>query len=391
MRAWLAALSALALCHGAPAMAAPAPGGGGTTATVEGSTVTITVHIDLCCMQDAQEREIYRPILLSEVKGAQDLWNQGLAKFSAMGCFSVRVVFDARILNKGEAWDPGYHQIKVDLTHPVGRSVSYWPPNIPQNADSDWEYSHSLDGDFYDAAMSIGTWAHEIGHLMGLGDDYYAKKDFETKASGERVLRHNAGDCLEGKDTDELMCNSRDGSINQDLADRLVEILNRDGLLPQCWKGTMKISAAMLGGAGRSDTWTADIKVVVSDKGVASGTGIANRASEVKFDFVPTGPVCPSVQAFTVKVSGDADKQSLRLKFGLTDPTPPPSSGTCDQTGFQLIFTGSPTARINTIPLVTGSRAEAHLEVRDMPYRFGSIDAALDCTTCITAGAGTPP
>jgi len=37
-------------CTGGPVAAAPAPGEGGTTATVDGSTVTITVNMDICCL-----------------------------------------------------------------------------------------------------------------------------------------------------------------------------------------------------------------------------------------------------------------------------------------------------------------------------------------------------
>jgi len=348
-----------------PVVAAAMPGGGGTTATVDGTTITITVHIDLCCVHDASERDVWTPLVLAEIKAAQDMWNDALAKLSARGCFNIKVVFDGHLLNQGDPWDPGYHQIDLYfLTKGGNYSDDFWASS--NTTDDDTVYNISTTGKFYESYINTQVWAHELGHLMGLGDDY---------VKGDEV---RAGHCLFGR-AETLMCDPR-GIVDQQLADRLADIVNSLGLLPQCWKGTMKISAAMLGGAGRSDTWTADINVV-SNKSVASGTGIANRASEVKFDFVPTGPVCPSVQAFTVKVSGEADKQSLRLKFGLADGTPP---GVCDQTGFALIFTGSPAARINTIPIVENSRAEAHLEVRDMPGRSGSIDAALDCTTCAT-------
>jgi hypothetical protein len=366
-----------------PVDAAPALGGGGTTATVDGTTVTITVHIDLCCIPEDAQRDIWVPLVRAEIKAAQDMWNDALAKLTAKGCFDVRVVFDARLLNTGDPWDPGYHQINIHFNTGGGKSYSRDPAASSPNSDTNTVYKQTISGEYYEDGMSTLVWAHEIGHLMGLGDDYREGRTIEFRGD---LTNYERTICFPGREGT-LMCSSP-GTIDQVLADRLADILGKDGLLPQCWKGTLKIAAAMLGGAGRSDTWTADIKVVVSDKGVASGTGIANRASEVKFDFVPTGPVCPSVQAFTVKVGGDADKQSLRLKFGLTDGTP--SAGTCDQTGFQLIFTGLP-ARINTIPIVENGRAEAHLEVRDMPGRSGSIDGVLDCTTCITAGAGAAP
>lgn len=147
------------------------------------------------------------------------------------------------------------------------------------------------------------------------------------------------------------------------------------------WKGTMKIStnAPDHFGGRCSDSWTADIEVVVSEKGVASGGGTARRASEV----CGHPHSCPGVQEYTYNVTGEGDRQSLRLKFRITRASPP---GSCDYTGFGLLFTGSPAARINTIPLTGVTRAEANFGVSAGGGGFsGSIDAALNCVTCNTA------
>jgi hypothetical protein len=350
------------ICMAAPVAAAP--NGGGTTVAVDGSTVTITVHFDLCCIpEDASQRDVWIPLVRAEIKAAQDQWNRALANLPAKGCYELRVVFDARLLNKGDAWDEGYHRISMNYTE--GRSGSNDPTATSPNTDDDTVYQQSITGNFYEPSMSVGTWAHELGHLMGLGDDYFE----------QHGLGHQAQDCLPGRDGT-LMCHSSTGIIDQDLADRLADILNSDGFLPQCWKGTMEIAA---GTAARSDTWNAAVKVFVSDKGVASGAGTATRASPVKFNIPLYGPPCTSVQAFTVKVAGDDDRQSFRLKFALSDPAPP---GSCDHSGFALILVGSPTARTNTIPMVSASRAEAQLNIHDLPKRFGSIDVTLDCVSC---------
>ena len=268
-------------CMAVPLVAAPAPGGGGTTVTVDGSTVTITVHIDLCCVQDASEHDIQTPLVMAEVKAAQDVWNQALAELPAKGCYSIKVVFDARLLNKGDPWDPGYHHIDIHFTE-EGVPGSYWPKTIPQNADSDYEYMHSLNGDFYEPNMSVGTWAHEIGHLMGLGDDYYGKPDYQsvgvqqdvpdTDPSERWAMVHKAGDCLPGRDPT-LMCNSKTGIIDQDLADRLADILNSDGLLPQCWIGTFKGHSE---GNVYNDTMVVALRFAVGGNGsVIKGKGLA--------------------------------------------------------------------------------------------------------------------
>jgi hypothetical protein len=359
----LVCLAASLIGMALPVGAAP-PSGGGTTVSVDGSTVTITVHFDICCIpEDASQRDVWAPLVRAEIKAAQDQWNQALANLPAKGCYQIKVVFDAHLLNKGDPWDPGYHRITMHYTE--GRSGSQDPMSTSPNTDDDTNYKQAVDGNFHEPSMSVGTWAHEVGHLMGLGDDYYE----------HHGLGHREMDCLPGRDGTS-MCDSRNGAIDQDLADRLADILNSDGLLPQCWKGTMKIAAGI---SSCSDSWNAAIKVVVSDKRVATGTGTATRATPVKFNIPLYGAPCPSVQAFTVKVAGDGDRQSFRLKFALADGTPP---GDCDHSGFELIFQGSPTHRTDTIPLISASRAEAHLDIHDLPKRFGSIDVTLDCVSC---------
>jgi hypothetical protein len=114
MKAWLAALGLLAL-----SVVAPALSGGGTTMTVDGTMVTITVHIDLCCFDDVGTTLVAR--VMNEVRAAQDMWNKALAKLPAHRCFDVKVVFDARLLNEGDPWDPGYHRVTMNFDKP-GRS-----------------------------------------------------------------------------------------------------------------------------------------------------------------------------------------------------------------------------------------------------------------------------
>jgi hypothetical protein len=356
------------VCMAASSTAAVTPGGGGTTVTVEGSTVTITVHFDLCCIpDDASERDVWTPLVRAEIKAAQDQWNQALANLPAKGCYELRVVFDARLLNKSDGWDQGYHRINMSYTE--GRSGSQDPESTSPNTDDDTVYQQSVAGNFYEPSMSVGTWAHEIGHLMGLGDDYFA----------QHGLGHRAQDCLPGRDGT-LMCDSGTGAIDQDLADRLADILSSDGLLPQCWKGTIKISVASYKGPRRcTDSWTADMKILVSDKGVASGTGTANRASAVVCGHATP---CPSPQVFTFNIAGQSDQQTFRLKYSTTGASP---AGACDYSAFGTVLPGFPTPRINTITSVATNRAEAHYQVTELfGASTGSFDTALDCESCDT-------
>ena len=224
MKACIAILMLAALCFGAQGARAAT---GGTSVAVDGASATITVRFDLCCFQDATEQTIYGPLVQAEVQAAQDMWNAALAKLPGKGCYNLKAVFDVRLLNEGEPWDPDYHQIKIDYERP-GRSFSTDPGGYSRNDDDDTVYNQTVGGQFYETSMSVGTWAHEIGHLMGLGDDYYDPPS----------LGHARSSCLGGRDGT-LMCGSQSGTIDQALADRLADILNIADRLPQCWKGTL--------------------------------------------------------------------------------------------------------------------------------------------------------
>jgi hypothetical protein len=201
-----------------PAVAA---GGGGTTISSNGSALTITVNIDLCCATSGSMQTVYGPLIEYEVKLAENQWNQALAKLPAKGCFPITVVFKEHLL-KLPLWENGYHHIDIDFFHP-GRSYSVDnTPGTTHNDDTVFVYEHETVGDFYDADMSGGTWAHEIGHLMGLGDDY-------TGFGG-----HGLSVPLAGRNGT-LMANSSTGVIDQALADRLADIAAKSGLkLPPC-------------------------------------------------------------------------------------------------------------------------------------------------------------
>jgi hypothetical protein len=91
----LLGIAASSICMPAPVAAAPMPSGGGTAVTVDGASVTISVHIDLCCLPEhASQRDVWTPLVLAEIKATQDMWNQALAVLPAKGCYNIRVVFD---------------------------------------------------------------------------------------------------------------------------------------------------------------------------------------------------------------------------------------------------------------------------------------------------------
>jgi hypothetical protein len=368
------ALGLLALVATVPACAAPEVTslGGATTVAVDGTTVTITVHIDLCCFDDVGTTLVAH--IMNEVRAAQDMWNKALAKLPAHGCFDVKVVFDARLLNWSERWDAAYDQITINFDQP-GRSYSAGY-GAGQNEDDNTNNTEIHGGIFYASDMTTGTWAHEIGHLMGLGDDYRE----------QRQGFHSAMSCLPGRGGT-LMCNDRSGKIDQNLADRLADILNKAGLLPQCWKGTLKIASSFLAVKPNtcSDTWKLDFRVVIDAAGKASGSGINRRASPVKGGpFCGPGPL-GSYQQQPYSVSGDADHVRLRLQFRESCCGSP--AGAPDYSRVQMVLNESfATPRTYVIPVTAPGVAKGHFDT-SFVAQTGSIDAQLECAIC--AGFGS--
>lgn len=281
-----------------PVFAASAPGGGGTTVTVDGPTVTITVHIDLCCVQGASERDVWAPLIAAEVEAAQDMWNQALAEQPAKGCYDIKVVFDARVLNKGDPWDPGYHEINMKFgQRGMSYSDDFWASAA--TSDDNTAYINTTTGTFYVVAMDEFTWAHEIGHLMGLGDDY-------TKDG-----------CLVGRG-DTLMCGPTEhgpNKIDQQLADRLADILNSDGLLPQCWKGMLSGHAQ---GNVYNDTALVQFTFTVGADGTVKGKGHAKmtHAPQVFLGCTLTRTQTPD--EFDVDIGGRRDGGEFKLDLSTT-------------------------------------------------------------------------
>ena len=382
MRAWLAGLGLLALVATASADAAQAQSGGGTTVTVDGTTVTITVHIDICCFDNVGTTLVAH--VMNEVRAAQDMWNAALAKLLAHGCFDIKAVFDVHLLNKGDARDPEYHQVTIDFDRPCAAedNRSYaaddkFPPKglyeqdkgFAQPPDFDAPYRRSLEGLFCASFMTTQTYAHEIGHFMGLRDDY-------SDILGSSI-------CFSGRGGT-LMCDGK--TIDQPLADRLINILNTPGRLPQCWKGTLKIASIFLCNKPNtcSDTWKADIRVVVDAAGTARGSGINRRASPVKSPYPRPCFAGEAVQEFSFGINGDADHVRLRLRFGPGGGIPASPAGACDASRVVMVLNGTQSLaipRTYVIPVTAPGVAKGQFDI-SFVGQTGSIDAQLECSTC---------
>jgi hypothetical protein len=300
---------------------AAAAGGGGTTASVSGSTVTIAVNIDICCAHDAAEQALYGPLIATRVRSAEGVWNFVLRGLPYKGCMPLKVAFTVRLLNAGDKPDAGYHQIAIDFTKP-GRSAVYDP--VAKRGDSTSAYTSALDGSFYYNSMDVRAWEHEIGHLMGLDDDYTDVISFSNLVPGG-LQGSVTSNPLPGRE-ETLM--DTGNYIDQPLADRIGDLAAKAGLkMPQCWNGMMHVTVRVVTGAGTCEgTFDANVGLHVLADGKASGVATVTQApinSCGKTTFALVGQTLP--------VSGQLSQSSLSLQ--IAPQTNQPLTGSLQRTG----------------------------------------------------------
>ena len=210
---------------------AAAAGTGGTTVSVQGSIVTITVNMDLCCHAFSQHDSAQLTGLIQQAAG---IWNDAFAKLPYNGCLTLHLAANAHLLSKPNSWEPGFDQISAYFSD--GRPTVYDPDPAATspNVDTTSAYMQTLTGDYYLPVMDEQVFAHEIGHLMGLGDDY-------TDVMKSGVLTSVP---IPGR-AGTIMANSSSPPDQTDV-NRIGGLISKAGTtLPTCpetWTGTMSLS-----------------------------------------------------------------------------------------------------------------------------------------------------
>jgi hypothetical protein len=208
-----------------------AAGAGGANATVKGDTITIEVDIHLfgpAVVHTANGGQSSLDALAqSWEQGAERHWNEAFRshKFTDSCGRTFNLKLDVKMraaptsfrnLDKSDA-----NQILVaDL--PWVRSANRTPGK--GKGDSAASYSTHSNGVW--AASVTGTVvAHEVGHLMGLGDDYKDVTGKDGKVHSEPFPGRKGT----------LMADARGTTrIDQQLIDRLGQLLEKAGKVPKC-------------------------------------------------------------------------------------------------------------------------------------------------------------
>ena len=237
LAAW--ALAFLAATYSLPAAAA------GTTVTVEGTTVIIHVQIEVDGLlgknlknSDTGEAEDVAQYLQREVGR---IWNDALKGLKWGDCLTFQL--DLRIipLAKGAPKRPGWHHVVFDFASDMGWEATGPDDNVP-TLDNPFPYQRDVSGTWNDDVLDPNVVGHEVGHVLGLGDDYYVTcKDFNDRSTCKTTGKKPTGEGIEGLDMSGggTFTTNGAGSPDPSAVARVIEQMRAAGLLPSCWKGTL--------------------------------------------------------------------------------------------------------------------------------------------------------
>jgi len=241
----------------------------------DGTVVTITVPIDLHLSEGQRFRVPGQGTTDGAglaswwESGAEAIWNSGLSPYLFRGCYTLRVDVEINVVAQDPfSGDPDHHQ--VYLQQSGYRSQVWRGGGADKNQDDPNPYSNNALGRW--GTIGPTTVAHEVGHLLGLADDYTDVRDSSGKTVGVQSLPGRDGT---------FMDNYRRGTpstwFDQELVDRLGEMAGIVEPLPPCFQGTVHIvQEDDLGGHTRRAILDVALAVDPNDagelQGLATGT-----------------------------------------------------------------------------------------------------------------------
>jgi hypothetical protein len=308
-----------------------------TSVSVKGDVVTITVNIDAPGVSK-KEAKAWKA-------DAESVWNEAFGRLPYK-CFKLQLVVNVTPQSKDFEARPDRHLIYE--TNGVNGVV------LKPHGDTTYPYGHATDGAWGD--LPEGGFAHEVGHLIGLGDDY-------TEVSqSPRVTMP-----LPGR-AHTLMGDG--GPVDKALVDRLGDVLRKAGKLPSCWTGTLhseterKYVGEIAGGNGAcTDAWDGTISFV-TNAGNVSGSGTLDLTSPAKCDFPTFGS--GEIQEYLVKVTGTEEHGRFALEFTYVGHVPA-SANESTRAGIVTLFSKTPCKQTIgpelSIPKTAPDRAAADIDL----------------------------
>ncbi len=251
-RGLLAALGAVAWA----VVLTAAPAAANTTVTVKGDVVTITVPID-CAGCKGQKGPDGSDLAKYWEKTAEKTWNDAFAKYPY--CSKYKFELDVKIHPKGADFKgkKGDHRIQVSTGNPNGRLIP--PPGF--EGHSSGAYNQDFDG-AWDAELPANGVAHEVGHLIGLGDDYVVTST-SPRRTEPKPGRANS-----------MMADG--GPVDKALIDGIGQQLEKLGKIDKCerWTGTIAgLEHEPLLSAGGDQPIEGAVTVIVDKHDATTTTG----------------------------------------------------------------------------------------------------------------------
>ena len=359
-----------------------------TTVTVDGATVTLTVPVDLIGAMLGVGREISGKgddggvITISKYWAtAAKVWNDAFAKLSYKGCVNFKL--DLQFFPKSiyDLHTPGHHRMMLNFD-PDTRSMVYDvkpdatnDTNPDATTDTAGAFTADLGGDW--GLTTVPTISHEVGHLLGLGDDYTDVKDADGKAINSKPKAGRQDTMMAGG-----------GKIDQGLVDRIGKLVENAGKkLPKCWTGTMTSSSNETVTADNiglvcSGTWTTALSLTIGPDGNITGTAVG---------AVDGPPACPrghganpQMEVFLAPVTGSATDTEFRFRFGTPSSYEP--AGSADFTALTAtIYGADPSGATFTVPITSPGRAQGEQSLQFVVGVNNSTSEntiTLVCHTC---------
>jgi hypothetical protein len=338
---------------------------GGTDISFESPIATITVTIDF--LVNDPEAPGVRESFADVGQQITNFWVDGLDPL-ATDCLLFDLVIVTNVLPESAAQEltidgrnayvttPGHHVVRWGGNEPNAPwPNTYDPYDSDQTAtpgeDFTSPYEHELWAEWSGHLVDASDFAHEFGHLLGLGDDY---------ASDGSPLPGRRGTLMDNGD-----------QIDQALFDRVAGVIEDSGTALDC-----------------GETWQATARIQ-TDQTLAGGETCRNVGdAEGELEVAPDGKITGTLTAVeheTCSFGFDRTRSDLKLVL----------EGTATETALTVNHTSGTTAGyfpfgffsetgLDPVAATITSPGVAHASVtRNMPNNF-TVTLTLDfvCQTC---------